>query len=577
MVYKRLLAYARPLVWQMLLGLLCTALASAATIAYFKVAESLVSSVQGKSVQLLFETLAFFAVLNLIKNAATYAGSYTIAAVGQQIVARVRAELFRRIETLPLQIFDRWRGGELMSRFSNDVNLMVQGVNSAPQFVGAVLTLAGSLIAMVVVNWHLMLVLLAVAPFVSYAVSRFSLVLRGVTGTSLARVADVNSVLQESIDSMRVIKAFGREPYELARFTNSNDAYLGASLKMSQIALTQTPVVDVIVSLGLAILAGYSFYEVVIGRLTMQQWAAFFTLAMVSGNPVNQISNYVSDLNKAIIGARRAFEILDLPVEASDAPGASPLVDVRGEVEFADVRFSYDGKTDVLNGVSARVAPGDIVALVGPSGSGKTTIVNLIPRFYMPSSGSISVDGRNIEGVTLASLRDAIAIVPQDPQLFSDTIEQNIRYGRLDATAEEVREAARQANAHDFVTRFPDGYATRVGSRGTRLSGGERQRIAIARAILRAPRILILDEATSSLDAESEALINDALERLLVGRTTFIIAHRLSTIRRATTILVIADGRIAERGSHAELLARDGLYATLYRKQQLEPASAGGA
>ena len=454
---------------------------------------------------------------------------------------------------------------------------MVQGVNSAPQFVGAVLTLVGSLIAMVVVNWHLMLVLLAVAPFVSYAVSRFSLVLRGVTGTSLARVADVNSVLQESIDSMRVIKAFGREPYELARFTNSNDAYLGASLKMSQIALTQTPVVDVIVSLGLAILAGYSFYEVVIGRLTMQQWAAFFTLAMVSGNPVNQISNYVSDLNKAIIGARRAFEILDLPVEASDAPGASPLVDVRGEVEFADVRFSYDGKTDVLNGVSARVAPGDIVALVGPSGSGKTTIVNLIPRFYVPSSGSISVDGRNIEGVTLASLRDAIAIVPQDPQLFSDTIEQNIRYGRLDATADEVREAARQANAHDFVTRFPDGYATRVGSRGTRLSGGERQRIAIARAILRAPRILILDEATSSLDAESEALINDALERLLVGRTTFIIAHRLSTIRRATTILVIADGRIAERGSHAELLARDGLYATLYRKQQLEPASAGGA
>jgi subfamily B ATP-binding cassette protein MsbA len=564
MVYQRLLAYARPHVWQMLLGLLCTALGSAATIAYFKVAESLVSSVQGKSVNLLFETLLGFAILNLIKNAATYAGSYTIAAVGQQIVARVRAELFRRIERLPLQIFDRWRGGELMSRFTNDVNFMVQGVNSSPQFVGAVLTLIGSIIAMIFVNWRLMLVLLAVAPFVSYAVSRFSLVLRGVTGTSLARVADVNSVLQESIDSMRVIKAFGREPYEFARFSNSNDAYLGASLKMSQIALTQTPVVDVIVSLGLAILAGYSFYEVVTGRLTMQQWAAFFTLAMVSGNPVNQISNYVSDLNKALIGARRAFEILDLPVEATDRPNALPLAEVRGAVEFAEVRFSYDGKTEVLKGVNARVAPGDVVALVGPSGSGKTTIVNLIPRFYVATGGTISVDGHNIEDVTLASLRNAIAIVPQDPQLFSDTIEQNIRYGRLDATTEEVHEAARQANAHDFITRFPDGYATRVGSRGMRLSGGERQRISIARAILRAPRILILDEATSSLDVESETLINQALERLLVGRTTFIIAHRLSTIRRATAILVIVDGQVVEQGTHATLLERGGVYARLH-------------
>ncbi|HKW45583.1 MAG TPA: ABC transporter ATP-binding protein [Candidatus Eremiobacteraceae bacterium] len=574
MVYKRLLAYARPHAWQMLLGLLCTALGSAATIAYFKVAESLVSAVQGKSVNLLFATLAGFALLNLVKNAATYAGSYTIAAVGQQIVARVRAELFRRIESLPLQVFDRWRGGELMSRFSNDVNFMVQGVNSAPQFVGAVLTLAGSIVAMIVVNWHLLLVLLAVAPFVSFAVSRFSSVLRGVTGTSLARVADVNSVLQESIDSMRVIKAFGREPYELARFTNSNDAYLGASLKMSQIALTQTPVVDVIVSLGLAILAGYSFYEVVTGRLTMQQWAAFFTLAMVSGNPVNQISNYVSDLNKAIIGARRAFEVLDLPVEASDAPSALPLLDVRGQIEFANVHFSYDGQTDVLKGVTTRVAPGDVVALVGPSGSGKTTIVNLIPRFYAPTSGAIYVDGYDIEHVTLASLRASIAIVPQDPQLFSDTIEQNIRYGRLNATKAEVRDAARQANAHDFITRFPDGYDTRVGARGMRLSGGERQRIAIARAILRAPRILILDEATSSLDAESEALINEALERLLVGRTTFIIAHRLSTIRRATSILVIVDGQVAEQGTHADLLARNGVYTRLHAASAMGAAGA---
>ena len=572
MVYRRLLNYARPHALRIALGLFCTALGSAATIAYFKVAESLVSSVQGKSLTLLFETLLAFAALNLIKNAATYAGSYTIAAAGQQIVARVRADLFRRIEYLPLNIFDRWRSGELMSRFSNDVNIMVQGVMSSPQFIGALLTLAGSIVAMSVVNWRLMLVLLAVAPFVSYAVSRFSSVLRGVTGTSLARVADVNAVLVESIDSMRVIKAFGREEHEFNRFTNSNDAYLGASLKMSQIALTQTPVVDVIVSLGLAILAGYSFYEVVIGRLTMQEWAAFFTLAMVSGNPVNQISNYVGDLNKALIGARRAFEILDLPVEASDAPDAQPIADVRGAVEFSDVHFSYDGVNEVLKGVTASIAPGDIVALVGPSGSGKTTIVNLLPRFYVASRGSVTVDGRDIRAVTLSTLRAAIAIVPQDPQLFSGTIADNIRYGRLDATLDEIHDAAAQANAAEFIARFPSGYSTLVGARGIRLSGGERQRIAIARAILRKPRILILDEATSSLDAQSEALINDALDRLLVGRTTFIIAHRLSTIRRATAILVIDDGRVVERGTHAELVARNGLYAQLYKTQQLEPA-----
>ncbi|HLJ83699.1 MAG TPA: ABC transporter ATP-binding protein [Candidatus Eremiobacteraceae bacterium] len=572
MVYKRLLNYARPHAWRIALGLACTALGSAATIAYFKVAESIVSSVQGKSLNLLFETLLAFAILNLIKNAATYAGSYTIAATGQQIVARIRSELFRRIEYLPLNVFDRWRGGELLSRFSNDVNIMVQGVMSSPQFIGAILTLVGSVVAMAVVNWRLLLVLMAVAPFVSYAVSRFSVMLRGVTGTSLARVADVNAVFVESIDSMRVIKAFGREEHEFGRFTDRNDAYLGASLKMTQIALTQTPVVDVIVSLGLAILAGYSFYEVVIGRLSIQEWAAFFTLAMVSGNPVSQISNYVGDLNKAYIGAKRAFEILDLPVEASDAPGATPLKDVHGAVEFSDVRFSYDGVNDVLKGVTASIAPGDIVALVGPSGSGKTTIVNLIPRFYSPTHGAVSVDGRDIRTATLDTLRGAIAIVPQDPQLFSGTIADNVRYGRLDATAEEVRDAAAQANADEFVSKFPNGYQTLVGARGIRLSGGERQRIAIARAILRKPRILILDEATSSLDAQSEALINDALDRLLVGRTTFIIAHRLSTIRRATLILVIDEGRVVERGTHAELIAREGLYARLYRTQQLEPA-----
>jgi ATP-binding cassette, subfamily B, bacterial MsbA len=573
MVFRRILAYARPLALKMIVGLVFAGIGSAATIAYYKVGMALAQAVQTRSLQELFLTLLAFIGLNLLKNASSYAGSYTITSVGQQAVATVRTDLFRRIQYLPLQIFDTWRSGELMSRFDNDVNLMVVGVSSMPLFVTAALTLVGSVATMLYLNWKLTLVLIAVAPFVALAVSRFSVLLRRTTTASLSRIADVNAVLQESIESMRVVKAFAREPYEMTRFTNRNDAYLGASMKLSQIGLTQTPVVDFIVTLGVAILAGYSFHEVIVGHLTIEAWTGFFTLAIVAGNPVNQLANYVGDLNKAMVGARRIFEILDLPVEVRDAPGAKPLAGVRGAVDFDDVRFAYVGRNEVLKGVKAHFEPGEVVALVGPSGAGKTTLVNLIPRFYLPTAGHVLVDGHDIADVTLESLRSSIAIVPQDPQLFSDTIENNIRYGRLDATVEEIRDAARLANAEEFIARFPEGYNTKVGARGMRLSGGERQRIAIARAILRDPRILILDEATSSLDAQSEALVNDALEHLLVGRTTFIIAHRFSTIRRASTILVLEDGHVVERGRHADLVSLGGLYAKLYETQIREPVA----
>jgi len=570
MVFRRLLEYVQPSALKMLAGLLLTAISSFAVLGYAKAAQLLVTSVQKQDLRLLWLALGGTLVLNLIKNGAQYGGSYTLTSVGQRVVAKVRADLYERIQYLPLRVFDRWRSGELMSRFGNDVGLMLIGVTAMPLFASAIITLVGAVAYMFYLSWSLTLVTIGVAPLVSYAVFRFSRLLRNVTGVSLERIADVNSMLQESLESMRVIKAFAREPYEVKRFRDRNDAYLGASMKLAQISLTQTPVIDFIVAVGLLFLAGFAFYELATRQIAAGEIVGFLTLAVVASNPINQLTNYFGDLNKAYIGAARVFELLDLPVEAPDVPGTAELHDVSGQVEFRDVRFTYDGKTEVLKGVSAVVEPGDVVALVGPSGSGKTTLVNLIPRFYVPTAGAVFVDGHDLRTIALASLRRAIAIVPQDPQLFSDTVEQNIRYGRLDATADEVEAAARLANAHAFISGFPDGYQTMVGARGIRLSGGERQRIAIARALLRNPRLLILDEATSQLDAQSEALISEALDRLFVGRTTFVIAHRLSTIRRASVILVLDDGRFVERGTHAELLQRGGLYARLYETQILD-------
>jgi ATP-binding cassette, subfamily B, bacterial MsbA len=375
-------------------------------------------------------------------------------------------------------------------------------------------------------------------------------------------------LMSEVLQAERIVKAFGREDYERDRFEAASESFFGQQMKVTQLNQTQAPVIASVVSIAMTIVVVMTVREIALDRLAPETAVAFFGAAALMINPMNRFSIFLGDFARALVGTGRVFEIMDLPIERADPPGAQPLGSVVGDIRFEHVRFAYepDG-IPVLAGFSAEMLHGETVALVGPSGAGKSTIVNLVPRFYDPQSGRITVDGHDIAGVRLRDLRDAIAIVPQETMLFNGTIASNIRYGRLAATDDEVLQAAREANVEEFVRMLPEGYGTVVGERGIRLSGGQRQRIAIARAILRDPRILILDEATSALDSHSEHLIEEALDRLLPGRTTLIIAHRLSTIRRAAKILYIEGGVVRETGTHEALLASGGLYASLHAAQ----------
>jgi subfamily B ATP-binding cassette protein MsbA len=505
----------------------------------------------------------------VLANVAIYYQTYLTAWSGQHLIARIRIRLFERLLNLPMETFDRWRPGELIARFSTDLQLMTDAVSvSVPQLVVALVTFVSSFATMIYLDWLLTLSLIIVAPMVTYAVSKFQGLITVSTHRAQARIADLSANLSEVLQGQRIVKAFGREEFEVGRFATRNEDFFGAYMKLTQFIQTQPVVISTIMVAAVVFIMWLSVREVLRGRLDTGTVFMYWALLVNLMNPMNRVAAFFGDISKAIVGAGRVFEVLDLPAETRDEQDARPLPTVRGRIAFEDVSFSYGGEeAPALSHINATIEEGEIVALVGPSGAGKTTIVNLVPRFYQPQAGCIRIDGTNIAEVRLSDLRRAIAIVPQDPQLFRGSVLENIRYGRLDASDEEVRAAAREANVEDFVSAFSDGYATEVGERGVRLSGGERQRIAIARAILRNPRILILDEATSALDSHSEAMIEQALDRLLPGRTTLIIAHRLSTIRRAHKVLYIEGGKVVEIGTHEELLARGGAYARLHAAQ----------
>jgi ATP-binding cassette, subfamily B, bacterial MsbA len=595
-ILRRLLHEARPYYPRLALSLLLGVVAGLGPLAYSPAFYLIVDRVFGSSVpaqappQLLAAIEAFvdhafgphahgypvlwavvsgLFVVNVIANAASYGQKYLTAWSGQRLVAVLRVRMFARVMHLPLAVFDRRRAGEFLAHFTSDLQLMTDAVSIAlPEMFQTVITFIGAVAVMFYTDWLLTLVLFFFAPLVNLAVATFTKLIALRTKGAQERIADLAANLTEALQGERIVKAFRREEYEVGRFTKVNEHFFDASMKVTQLGQTQGPVVSMIVTVALLAIVIFSAREVEVGHLNVGAVFGFWATVVLAINPLNRFATYLADLTRGVIGAGRVFEILDLPVEPADDPHALAPTRIAGAIRFENVTFAYDSaNAPVLCGLEAEVSSGAVVALVGPSGAGKTTIANLVPRFYTPQSGRITLDGVDISVLRLSTLRDAIAIVPQEPLLFSGTIAENIRYGRLEATQAEIEAAAREANAEEFIAALPLGYQTMVGDRGVRLSGGQRQRISIARAVLRDPRILILDEATSALDSHSEHLIEQALDRLLAGRTTLIIAHRLSTIRRANTIFYIEGGCVREAGTHEELLARAGRYADLYAAQ----------
>ena len=506
-----------------------------------------------------------------------YGQSYLMNYVGESIVIDVRGIVYRKLMTLSTHFFDTNKLGTIMSYVTNDVAAL-QGamVANSIEIITETSVLIGSVGAMVYLDWKLTLFTFCTFPVVLFFMDFFGKKIRKSGHRIQQATADITSILQETLAATRVVKSFVREPYEIARFDQQNKANFYANMKSAKLMGTLSPVIEFIAALGVTAIIWFGGRSVIGGDITAGSLVAFLVYAINISNPIKRIARVLGSIQKALAAAERVFYIMDLTDTIPQKPDAITLPSVEGNVEFRHVSFAYNKGETILHDVSFSAKPGQAIALVGPSGAGKSTVASLLPRFYDVTEGAIFVDGHDVRDVTLASLREQVGIVPQETNLFNDTVYNNILYGRLDATRDEVIAAAKAANADEFIQQLPKGYDTQLGDRGVNISGGQRQRISIARAILKNPRILILDEATSALDTESERIVQEALDRLMVGRTSFVIAHRLSTIQNAAKIIVLDKGSIVEEGTHQQLMAKHGLYAHLHDIQFKENQTASG-
>ncbi len=564
--YKRLLQYLWP--YKKLLGIsvIMMILVSVSNLIVPWIIRDVIDKVlENRDLQMLYMIIAAIIFTFFIRAISTFGHRYLMGYIGQAVITDLRNVLYHHLQKLSISYYDRRRTGEIMSNLTNDIAaLQTAIVDNFILMVQESMIFIGSFAAMIYLQWKLTALCLLIVPIVSYTIKFFGRKLHSSGRDVQERLADVTSILQETIQAVRIVRSFNRGEYEEKRFNEINRQSFKATVRSIRQQSQMTPFVEFLSAIAVCAIIWYGGVSVIDNVMTTGELMAFLIYAINLANPTRRLAEGFGNIQKSLGAADRVFAILDEEPEVQDRKNAQPLHVETGKVEVRHVAFSYEPENPVLTDLDFVAEPGQTIAVVGPSGAGKTTIANLLPRFYDVTGGAIYIDGKDIRDVTVGSLRDNIGMVPQDTLLFNTTIKDNVLYGRLDATDEEIWAAIRAANAEKFIKELPHGIDTRVGDRGLVLSGGQRQRIAIARAILKDPKILILDEATSALDTESEKIVQDALDKLMVGRTSFVIAHRLSTIKNADVILVLNHGVIAEKGTHEELMAKGGLYYELY-------------